>query len=188
MERQDPQLDADRYRVTQPGAGAPGHRRRTGKTGGLNDLRGDRFLDNYRSLAACCSMSSDMAQPSHTGIIQLTDDALCLLQIAFDSLAAERLRAKNTLLAPVLTRLPFRRNILILHFNGPRFGSCFHCALVPSHRGAVTSGQTVRPSPPPPLSCHPRQRPLPTPEGGVDAATPRNARSRRARPWLRGRR
>src|SRR5690554_7853030 len=48
MERQDPQLDADRYRVTQPGAGAPGHRRRTGKTGGLNDLRGDRFLDNYR--------------------------------------------------------------------------------------------------------------------------------------------
>src|SRR5690554_863536 len=49
MERQDPQLDADRYRVTQPGAGAPGHRRRTGKTGGLNDLRGDRFLDNYRA-------------------------------------------------------------------------------------------------------------------------------------------
>lgn len=45
---QRPQLDADRYRVTQPGAGAPGHRRRTGKTGGLNDLRGDRFLDSYR--------------------------------------------------------------------------------------------------------------------------------------------
>ncbi|MCE8012850.1 isocitrate/isopropylmalate family dehydrogenase, partial [Billgrantia desiderata] len=40
--------DADRYRVAQPGAGTPGHRRRTGKTGGLKDLRGDRFLDNYR--------------------------------------------------------------------------------------------------------------------------------------------
>lgn len=47
LERQDSQLDADRYRVTQPGAGAPCHRRRTRKAGGVNDFRGDRFLDNY---------------------------------------------------------------------------------------------------------------------------------------------
>src|SRR5690554_56527 len=133
-------------------------------------------------------MSSDMALPSHAGIIQLTNDAYRLLPIALGSLAAERPRAENALLTPVLTRLPFRRNILILHFNGPRFGSCFLYALVPSHRGVVTSGRAVRPSLPPPASRHPRLRPLPTPEGGVRAAAPRCGRYRPALLWPRGRR
>src|SRR5690554_2480999 len=82
MERQDSQLDADRYRVTQRGAGAPCHRRRTRKAGGVNDLRGDRFLDNYRMERGRCNYESEAA---HTDVLELGK----LLEAVARALSAE---------------------------------------------------------------------------------------------------